>query len=312
MNDYDYQYAEGADVADKGLLLGINEYAYVSDLRGCENDVRDVSKLLIETFGFSDRNIRRQVNEAVIKTAVRDGFAWLVDGAKAGDRLVFHFSGHGSYTESANDDEAVDELLCLYDMSWENPNSYLLDDELGELATNIPNGVRLTVILDSCYSGTGTRALGLRRPKTQLIAVADTAFQMAGEDRAGAVRSLTSRSADSLKALRSDSEKLVLARFVEPNAKHQELLASRKLHKLGRSLQRAELNHQLLSAASDSQTAADAFIDGEYHGAFSFFLSKSARSLSEYPAFAWKFLMECGKDRSRVQIIFFQVRLSGI
>ncbi len=276
MNDYDYQYAEGADVADKGLLLGINEYAYVSDLRGCENDVRDVSKLLIETFGFSDRNIRRQVNEAVIKTAVRDGFAWLVDGAKAGDRLVFHFSGHGSYTESANDDEAVDELLCLYDMSWENPNSYLLDDELGELATNIPNGVRLTVILDSCYSGTGTRALGLRRPKTQLIAVADTAFQMAGEDRAGAVRSLTSRSADSLKALRSDSEKLVLARFVEPNAKHQELLASRKLHKLGRSLQRAELNHQLLSAASDSQTAADAFIDGEYHGAFSFFLSKSA------------------------------------
>ena len=36
------------------------------------------------------------------------------------------------------------------------------------------------------------------------------------------------------------------------------------------------------------------------------------RSLSEYPAFAWKFLMECGKDHSRVQIIFFQVRLSGI
>ena len=37
-----------------------------------------------------------------------------------------------------------------------------------------------------------------------------------------------------------------------------------------------------------------------------------SRSLSEYPAFAWKFLMECVKDRSRVQIIFFQVRLSGI
>jgi hypothetical protein len=38
----------------------------------------------------------------------------------------------------------------------------------------------------------------------------------------------------------------------------------------------------------------------------------TARSLSEYPAFAWKFLMECGKDHSRVQILFFQVRLSGI
>ena len=38
----------------------------------------------------------------------------------------------------------------------------------------------------------------------------------------------------------------------------------------------------------------------------------ATRSLSDYPAFAWKFLMECVKDRSRVQIIFFQVRLSGI
>ena len=263
-------------MADKGLLLGVNEYAYVSDLRGCENDVRDVSKLLIDTFGFSERNIRRQVNDAVTKVAVRDGFAWLVDGAMAGDRLVFHFSGHGSYTESADDDEAVDELLCLYDMSWENSNSYLLDDELGELASTSPRGVRLTVILDSCYSGTGTRALGLRRPKTQLIAVADTAFQIAGDGRAGATKSLASRSADSLKALRSDPEKLVVARFVEPNATHQELLASRKLRKFGKSLQRAELNHQLLSAASDNQTAADAFIDGEYHGAFSFYLSKSA------------------------------------
>jgi len=37
-----------------------------------------------------------------------------------------------------------------------------------------------------------------------------------------------------------------------------------------------------------------------------------SRSLSEYPAFAWKFLMECGNDRARGQILFFQVRQSGI
>jgi len=263
-------------MSGKALLLGINEYAYVSDLRGCENDVRDIAALLQGTYNFQEANIKRLVNEQVTKAAVRDGFTWLVDGATAGDRIVLHFSGHGSYTESANDDEAVDELLCLYDMSWENPNSYLLDDELGELASKIPDGVRLTVILDSCYSGTGTRALGPRRPKTQLIALAETAFQMARGDRAEAVQRLTSSSADSMKALRSEPENLVVARFVEPNARHQGLSASRKLNKLGRSLQRAELNHQLLSAASDSQTAADAFIDGEYHGAFSFFLSKSA------------------------------------
>ena len=261
---------------DRALLLGINEYAYISDLRGCENDVRDISKLLIENFDYSDQNIRLRVNDAVTKSEVRDGFAWLVDGAKAGDRLVFHFSGHGSYIESANDDETVDELLCLYDMSWENRDSYLLDDELGELTSRIPKGVRLTVVLDSCYSGTGTRALGPRRPKTQLVAIAETATQMARGERAEMIRNLTSGTAASLRALRTEPEKIVVARFVEPNAKHQLLLGSRKLHKLGRSLQRAELNHQLISAASDSQTAADAFIDGEYRGAFSFFFTKSA------------------------------------
>jgi hypothetical protein len=261
---------------DKALLLGINEYAYVSDLRGCENDVRDVSKLLVDTFGFSERNIRRHVNDAVTKVSIRDGFKWLVDGATSGDRLVLHFSGHGSYIESQNDDEAVDELLCLYDMSWENPNSYLIDDELGELVSKVPSGVRMTVVLDSCYSGTGTRALGPRRPKTQLIAIADTASQMGGGDRGMMEKSLTSATTDSLKAMRSEPQKLVVARFVEPNAKHLSLLSNRKLNKIGRSLQHAELNLQLLSAASDSQTAADAFIDGEFHGAFSHFLSKAA------------------------------------
>jgi hypothetical protein len=280
---------------DKALLLGINEYAYVSDLRGCENDVRDMSALLQGTYNFKETNVKRLVNDQVTKSAVRDGFNWLADGAVSGDRLVFHFSGHGSYIESANEDESVDELLCLYNMRWENPESYLLDDELGELASRIPGGVRLTVVLDSCYSGTGTRALGPRRPKTQLIAIEETATQLARVERANTVRSLTSGSVESLRVLRTEPEKLVVARFVEPNAKHQELLAGRKLHKLGRSLQRAELNHLLLSAASDSQIAADAFIEGEYHGAFSFFLSKSANERGQ---------------QSTTQVIFDDVRSS--
>lgn len=43
----------------------------------------------------------------------------------------------------------------------------------------------MTVVLDSCYSGTGTRALGLRRPRTQLFAVADTAFKRRGRTGQG-------------------------------------------------------------------------------------------------------------------------------
>jgi hypothetical protein len=40
-----------------------------------------------------------------------------------------------------------------------------------------------------------------------------------------------------------------------------------------------DLNHQLLAAAHETQTAADAFIDGEYNGAFSYYLCDQAREL---------------------------------
>ena len=44
-------------MSDKALLLGINDYAHVSDLRGCENDVRNLASLLEGTFGFQSRNM---------------------------------------------------------------------------------------------------------------------------------------------------------------------------------------------------------------------------------------------------------------
>src|SRR5262249_4644368 len=43
--------------------------------------------------------------------------------------------------------------LCPYDAK----ERLLVDDQLRELFANIPDGVRLTVILDSCFSGTGTK-----------------------------------------------------------------------------------------------------------------------------------------------------------
>jgi hypothetical protein len=42
---------------------------------------------------------------------------------------------------------------------------------------------------------------------------------------------------------------------------------------------RVELNHQLLAGARDDQTAADAFIGGEYNGAFSYYLCETVRAL---------------------------------
>ena len=148
-------------MSNRAVLAGINNYKSISDLRGCVNDVRNVQALLVDVFRFPSQNVRVLTDNEVTKERIRKQWRWLLENAVPGDRLVFHFSGHGSYTTDLDEDEpdGTDEILCLWDMDWDNKHSYLLDDELRKLTSQVPDGVFLTVILDSCHSGTATRML---------------------------------------------------------------------------------------------------------------------------------------------------------
>src|SRR5262245_33740369 len=118
-------------------------------------------RLLTEVFGFDTKNVKTLLNQRVTKAEVQKQMKWLARDAREGDRVVLHFSGHGSYTADLDGDEedGADELICLYDMDFNDPGSYLLDDELRRWTESLPPGVQLTVVLDSCHSGTGTRML---------------------------------------------------------------------------------------------------------------------------------------------------------
>src|SRR5262245_7193840 len=107
-------------MADKALLLGINDYKHVNPLRGCVNDVENVRKLLTEKFGFDAKNVKTLINQRVTKAKVQEQMKWLFRDAREGDRLVFHFSGHGSFTADldGDEDDGKDELICLYDMDF--------------------------------------------------------------------------------------------------------------------------------------------------------------------------------------------------
>jgi hypothetical protein len=271
-------------MADKAVLCGINDYESISDLRGCINDVENVEQLLLDSFGFESANIRTYVDDKVTKNTVIDSFEWLADGTKEGDRLLFHFSGHGSYTSSDDGDEEVDELICLYDMDWSDPDSYIVDDDLGDLTRSVKSG-RLSVILDCCHSGSGTRAVTARfalarsaSPKSRLIILADTAAHMPTGRSEDNMRRLTSGNTALLRSFREERARPTFARFVEPPAKYRISPTARKVKGLGTKL-RVELNHQLLAGARDDQTAADAFIAGEYNGAFSYYLCDTVRTM---------------------------------
>ena len=146
-------------MAKKALLVGINRYRIPgADLRGCVNDVKNLRTVLTTYCGFAGKDIKTLTDYAATTKAMRDAIAALVKGAKKGDVLLLHYSGHGANVPDKNGDEADrrDEILCPTDLDWKAP---LLDDWLRTTFNRLPAGVNFTVIMDCCHSGTNTRAL---------------------------------------------------------------------------------------------------------------------------------------------------------
>ncbi len=272
-------------MADKALLVGVNNYQSIGDLNGCLNDVENVKELLINNFDFLEANVETLIDEDAVYTNIQDGLMSLIDQAVEGDRLVFHFSGHGSFINSVNDDEAVDELLCLYDMDWDNGDSYLIDDDLGALLEDIEPGVHMTVILDACHSGTGTKAISstgrsIKSPSTmsRLVIINDAMKTMTR----GLAPELNTKSSRSGQRVVDEDANPPIARFIHPPKDVLEKMATAKLNRVGEHLRADDdYNHQLLAGADANQTAADAFIESKYQGAFTYHLCKSSRELGD-------------------------------
>jgi hypothetical protein len=140
-------------MAKRALCIGINDYPGTgSDLAGCVNDANDWSAVLSNR-GFT---VQRLLDAQATKAGMVAAFEQLIDSGESGDVLVITFSGHGTLAPDTSGDEAdgYDEALCPYDI---HQGQVLLDDEIHELFSRRPAGVRLILISDSCHSGTVTR-----------------------------------------------------------------------------------------------------------------------------------------------------------
>ena len=138
----------------KALCVGINDYPYAgNDLRGCLNDAHSWAQLLIDHYDFQAPDVKLVLDSQATKANVIQALKDLLAGAKQGDLLVFTNSSHGSYEVSTDMDEKYDELMCPYDIDV----NQIVDDELREFFRNTPAGVKMTVVLDNCFSGSGTR-----------------------------------------------------------------------------------------------------------------------------------------------------------
>ena len=145
----------------KGLFIGINYKGLQgAELDGCINDVSMMLRML-EQIDFPLQEAAILVDDPAYPNnsgmPTRDNIIrhmqWLVDGARPGDVLFFHFSGHGSQTKDVSGDEAdgLDETLVPVD--YRSAGCIIDDDIYTIMCSRLPAGVRLTAVMDCCHSG---------------------------------------------------------------------------------------------------------------------------------------------------------------
>ncbi len=216
---------------NRGLLVGINAYPG-NELQGCVNDVTDMADFLVSHCDFNEDDIRLVTDARATTDAIKERLKWLVDGAKTGDRILFHYSGHGAQFPIRDADgkvTRVDECICPVDFDWTEAHA-IRDKEFNQLFSAVPKGVVFTWVSDSCFSGDLAREfLPPKRKIKSMPMPADIAWRLRTADTAGTKRT---------------SFEHILKNF----------------------------NAVLASGCAQRETSADAQIDNRFSGAMTYYL----------------------------------------
>lgn len=243
----------------KALLVGINYPGTSHALRGCVNDVMLMSSVLSSKYGFDARNKRMLTDASATTRGIMQRLQWLVAGARPGDVLYFHYSGHGSQMadqryDSDYEPDGLDEIICPSDLDWRK--NVIRDDDLKEVFNQVPDGVNLTVFLDCCHSGGG----------------ADHMYQYQPSGVAAVDHDPFSPNKSRLLPMPSDIANRAIGLDLQPRERR---LQSNNTKTAG----------MLISGCQSHQTSADAWIHNKYQGAATFFLNhelKKARYNLDY------------------------------
>lgn len=156
---YSFQYSDCTG-RRKAVLIGINYFGQRGQLRGCVNDVKNMSAFLHENFGYQRNDMviltddQQNPMSQPTKQNILRAMHWLVKDAQPNDSLFFHYSGHGGQTKDLDGDEedGYDEVIYPVDF---RQLGHIVDDEMHRiLIKSLQTGVRLTAVFDSCHSGT--------------------------------------------------------------------------------------------------------------------------------------------------------------
>ncbi|MGV3616526.1 MAG: caspase family protein [Fimbriimonas sp.] len=161
--------AVAAHAETYAVMVGINDYPepktadgkpmldkdgkpIVVDLSGCVNDVKNYNDLLVNKFGVKSDNVKLILNGDASQKGFIDGMKWLLGTAKAGDQIIFVYSGHGTQMDDKEEEDGKGEAIVLADNTLVTGKFF---NELSRMTSKA--GMNATFVFDSCYSGGMTR-----------------------------------------------------------------------------------------------------------------------------------------------------------
>lgn len=274
----------------KALLIGINYIGSKFQLKGCFNDVKNIKEFITSKYNFPEANMiimtddQKDPRFIPTRSNIINAIRWLVDGAKAGDSLFFHYSGHGGQVEDiehkdGDESDGLDETIMPVDFE---QNGQIIDDELHQLMVKpLPEGVRLTAIFDCCHSGTVLDVPYVYRCDGKIQLVTDHNHQ------AGAI-ALINAFLDQQKGNKSSAKENFKEGFkllIKPKSM---AIAEVERHQQKRQTHSSLADVIQFAGCKDNQTSSDTTINSQATGAMSYALIKV---LSENPNISYKDLL---------------------
>ncbi|MBF0396725.1 MAG: caspase family protein [Desulfobacterales bacterium] len=130
------------------LVIGNNNYQYLSKLKTAVNDAREIAKTLREKYGFETKlledakreNILDNMNEYRTKLSQNDNF-------------LIYYAGHGEFEKEANK-----AYWLPVDAKRDNPSQWIISDDITS-HINRYKARHVLIVSDSCYSGTMNRSV---------------------------------------------------------------------------------------------------------------------------------------------------------
>ncbi len=156
----------------RALLIAIDKYeapatykpsgtgrSLFRNLDGCVNDARSIQSIVVSKFQFNAAKVDTLYDDAANRANILKKMNELLATSQRNDIAFIYYAGHGSQVPNslAKEVDKKDESMVPSD-TWKEGVEDIRDKELANIYNKfIDKGVKLTVILDCCHSGSLSR-----------------------------------------------------------------------------------------------------------------------------------------------------------